>query len=524
MIRKASLLALLLLALVMPLSLARANDLCNATWSETDASNNSASPNGWTPGVMLPNQVEPTAQAMMGALKRWYDHSNATTTSGGSAGVYTLSYSIAPAAYCAGDVYGFKANFTSVGADTLNVNSLGAKPMYRYAQSGAPIAIAAGDIQANQIVFAVYDTALNSAAGGWQVIGFVPLALRDLLSGWHVGDVVCFNGTDFVPVLNSSGSNGQYLSLVTSACPIWAAGGASVSSVQVYNTHVSSPFTWTKPAGISAVRVRVCGAGGGGAGSTAISSTLSGGGGGGAGTCNEDVFRAADLAATVSITIGQGGAPGANSGSATANGSAGSNTTFGSLLTGYAGGGGARSTAQNVSGGGGGSGGLLSAGGSTTGTSGGAAGTFGGVVGSAKNTDGASPTLPWIGGSAGGADDTSNGHVGGASVFGPGGGAGAGNAATGSPKNGAAGGATNGGVGGTAGTSGAKAGGTPTAANPCEGGPGGGSGWSSGDGTTPGAGGAGVQGGGGGGAGGGYSGTGALGGTGGDGFACVWSE
>jgi hypothetical protein len=119
---------LLALALAMPVW---ANDLSNSTWSETDGSNNSASPNGWTTGTMLPSQVEPTARAMMGALKRWYNHANGTVTSGGAANVQTLTYSVAPASYATGDFYLFKAGFTNTAATTLNINGLGAKTVQR---------------------------------------------------------------------------------------------------------------------------------------------------------------------------------------------------------------------------------------------------------------------------------------------------------------------------------------------------------------------------------------------------------
>lgn len=53
-------------------------DLSQSSWSETDANNNQTAPLGWTPGVMLPTQVEPTAQAMMGAMKRWWNRQNPT--------------------------------------------------------------------------------------------------------------------------------------------------------------------------------------------------------------------------------------------------------------------------------------------------------------------------------------------------------------------------------------------------------------------------------------------------------------
>lgn len=51
-------------------------DISQTNWTEIDAQNNYAAPLGWTPGAMLPSQVEPTAQMMMGALKRFWNRAN----------------------------------------------------------------------------------------------------------------------------------------------------------------------------------------------------------------------------------------------------------------------------------------------------------------------------------------------------------------------------------------------------------------------------------------------------------------
>src|SRR6266702_6777139 len=102
-------------------------DIQSGTWSPVDASNNAASPNGWTSGSMLPSQVEPTARGMMGAIRRWYDRANGTLTSGGSANAQTLTYAVAPAALVSGDAFVFFPGFTNTGNLTLNINGLGAK-------------------------------------------------------------------------------------------------------------------------------------------------------------------------------------------------------------------------------------------------------------------------------------------------------------------------------------------------------------------------------------------------------------
>jgi hypothetical protein len=63
----------------------------------------------------------------MGAVKRWRDQTVPTVTSAGTANAQTLTYTVAPIAYVAGDTYSFIAGATNTGAATINVNGLGAK-------------------------------------------------------------------------------------------------------------------------------------------------------------------------------------------------------------------------------------------------------------------------------------------------------------------------------------------------------------------------------------------------------------
>ncbi len=95
--------------------------------------------------------------------------------------------------------------------------------------------------------------------------------------------------------------------------------------------------TWTKPSGLAGtefIKVQLWGAGGGG-GSGANKN------GGGGGAYLEGTFRASDLTATVSVTIGTTTTAGVN----------GANSTFGSYMTAY--GGGHGNTTNNAGGGGG---------------------------------------------------------------------------------------------------------------------------------------------------------------------------
>ena len=179
-----ALVALLALAIIP----AAADDISNGSWNTNDASNNAAPPNGW-PAGMFPNAVEPTARAGMGGVKRWYERATPVLSSTGSAGayVYTPTNTSYPTAYTQGDRFCFKANFTSVGGDTLNVNSLSAKKLY-VAGSAALTQISAGTIISGEQVCGTYDSALNSGAGGFQVSGAVfPPGV--LLSANNLSDV-----------------------------------------------------------------------------------------------------------------------------------------------------------------------------------------------------------------------------------------------------------------------------------------------------------------------------------------------
>lgn len=212
-----------------------ADDLSNGSWSTTDASNSAAPPNGW-PAGMAPNQVEPAARSNMGALRRWWERGNPALSTTGSAGAYVLtptntSY---PTAYTQGEVYCAKANFTSVGNDTLNVNSLGAKKIYQASTSG-PAALTAGTIQSGQQFCASYDAALNSGAGGFQLLTGSGLSASGLSNGTTgSGAVVLANSPTLVTpsisgeaqatggaysgkYANGSATNGTYYTAISSA-------------------------------------------------------------------------------------------------------------------------------------------------------------------------------------------------------------------------------------------------------------------------------------------------------------------
>lgn len=162
-------------------------DINQSSWSETDGSNTTAPPAGWPEG-MPANAVNDSARAIMGAIKRWYDHSNATATSGGTANAQTLTYAVAPTALVTGDVFAFFAGATNTSTLTLNVNGLGAK-----AVQIAGAALAGGEVVSGTIVEVCYDGTAFQIIGGtnnsatilrtsYTAAGSVPVNSRQIIT------------------------------------------------------------------------------------------------------------------------------------------------------------------------------------------------------------------------------------------------------------------------------------------------------------------------------------------------------
>jgi hypothetical protein len=149
------------------------NDISNGTWSETDASNNAPTPNGWPEG-QPPSSVNDCARMMMGAVKRFWGRINGAYETTGAANAYVLTPAAGLDAYAAGERYSFRASFANTGPATLDISGLGAKPIKKYGSTGIAV-LAAGDIQSGQSVTVEYD--------GTDMILVTPVARSQDLAG-----------------------------------------------------------------------------------------------------------------------------------------------------------------------------------------------------------------------------------------------------------------------------------------------------------------------------------------------------
>lgn len=127
-------------------------DYIAADWTENDAGNTSAAPNG-VQGSYSPSQIAPILRAMRGSAKRNFVRSNPIYTTTGTANALVLTYIAGPVSYQKGEIYRVFAHIANTGAVTININGLGAKSLLSY--RGEPLA--AGQIAVGDVLEFVFD-------------------------------------------------------------------------------------------------------------------------------------------------------------------------------------------------------------------------------------------------------------------------------------------------------------------------------------------------------------------------------
>lgn len=117
----------------------------------------------------------------------------------GSSTVYTATLTPPIAAYADKQCFRVQIDETCGATPTIDFNSVGAKKMY-FNVAGSAVQVTTGDLLANQILILRYDTALDTAAGGfWVVNQPYPLNVSGLTETTTVD-----NFADFVPIYDAS--------------------------------------------------------------------------------------------------------------------------------------------------------------------------------------------------------------------------------------------------------------------------------------------------------------------------------
>lgn len=137
-------------------------------WSKTAADNDDAATNvNWAEG-QAPSTVNNSAREMMADVAEFRDDTGGQLSTAGSSNAYTLTSNQVFTAYANGMRVTAKANHSNTGAATLNVDSIGAKKIRKFTSAGEG-ALSANDIVSGAFYDFVYNSTLDSAAGGFEI-------------------------------------------------------------------------------------------------------------------------------------------------------------------------------------------------------------------------------------------------------------------------------------------------------------------------------------------------------------------
>jgi len=125
------------------------SDISTTSWSEVDANNSQASPEGWPSVTMLPNQVEPSARMNMAGVKRFWTRSNPVyPTTQSTADSYVVTPTQAITGYGLYEKWKLRVNIANASTSpTMLISSLPPQPIKKMVASSVSV-LAAGDIRA----------------------------------------------------------------------------------------------------------------------------------------------------------------------------------------------------------------------------------------------------------------------------------------------------------------------------------------------------------------------------------------
>lgn len=155
-------------------------------WSLSAASNANSDDNiNWQEG-QPPSTVNNSARSMMQRVRELLSDLGAVSATTGTANVITFAAKSPFSSYIDGIRVSFRASNTNTGIATLNVNSIGAKPIFVVGANTGVSPVSGGNIMANGIYEAVYSTAFDGGSGGWLLlnptVSFKPVGSYEIMA------------------------------------------------------------------------------------------------------------------------------------------------------------------------------------------------------------------------------------------------------------------------------------------------------------------------------------------------------
>ncbi|MBX8811208.1 phage tail protein [Ochrobactrum sp. MR34] len=186
------------------------------SWSLQSASNANSDDNiNWQEG-QPPSTVNNSARSMMQRVRELVSDLGGVTATAGTANVITFAAKSPFSSYVDGIRIAFRATNTNTGTSTLNVNSVGAKPIFRVSTNTGITQLSAGNITANGIYEVIFSSALDGNSGGWLLlnptVSFKPVGSYEIMAapvdlpGYLYCDGRTISRTDYAALFNIIGT------------------------------------------------------------------------------------------------------------------------------------------------------------------------------------------------------------------------------------------------------------------------------------------------------------------------------
>lgn len=195
-------------------------------WSLLAAGNANADDNiNWAEG-QPPSSVNNSARSMMQRISEMLNDLGAVSSTAGTANIITFTAKSPFSQYKTGIRVMLRASNSNTASASLNVNSVGAKTIFKVAMNGVT-ALIGGEIIANGIYEFIYNETLADGAGGWFIIN--PTSLQQVPVGSVIARASPIVPEGFLYCNGQAVSRTTYASLFANIGTRWGTGDGSTT-------------------------------------------------------------------------------------------------------------------------------------------------------------------------------------------------------------------------------------------------------------------------------------------------------